>query len=39
MHDLVPTPASLGVGLVDVVADVDRDDGILRRAGIAADEL
>jgi hypothetical protein len=39
MDDLVPTPTSLGVCLVDVAADVDRDDGILRRAGIAGYEL
>jgi hypothetical protein len=39
MDDLVPTPASLGVCLVDVGADVDRDDGILRCAGIACYEL
>jgi hypothetical protein len=35
MYDLVTTLASLGVRLVHVGADVDRDDGILRRAGIA----
>jgi hypothetical protein len=39
MYDLVPTLASLGVCLVHVGADVDRDDGILRCAGIASYEL
>jgi hypothetical protein len=39
MHDLVSTPASVGLCLVRVGADVDRDDGILRCAGIAGYEL
>jgi hypothetical protein len=39
MDDLVPTAASLGVCLVHGGADVDRDDGFLRCAGIAGYEL
>src|SRR5918995_280999 len=39
MYELIPTPARVGVCLVHVGADVDRDDGILRCAGIAGYEL
>ena len=39
MYDLVPTPTGLSVCLVHVGADVDRDDRILRRAGIAGYKL